>query len=96
MIDVKKYCEYIYSSFFIPIYIYENEELTLCYPIQKKYTLPPTAYLVKLWGMRNNLSYIITNFYSYYGCIQIKDSNTCIVIGPISALPYSKETLFSM
>jgi AraC-like DNA-binding protein len=96
MIDVKKYCEYIYSSFFIPIYIYENKELTLCYPIQKKYTLPPKTYLIKLLEMRNNLSYTITKFYSYYGCIKIKDSNTCIVIGPISALPYSKETLFSM
>jgi AraC-like DNA-binding protein len=96
MIDIKKYCEYLYNTLYIPIYLYDNKELIFCYPNQKTSTLPPSTYLSTLWETDKEVAYTITQFYSYYGYIQIGNSNSCIVVGPVSSLPYSRDVLFSM
>ncbi|MEH7491626.1 helix-turn-helix domain-containing protein [Neobacillus niacini] len=96
MIDIKIFCEYLYSSSYIPIYLYDNKELTACYPTQEKDTFPPFPYLSNLWETERQVSYTLTQFYSYYGCIKIENSNSCIVIGPINDFPYSTESLLAM
>ncbi len=96
MNDIKKFCEYLYKSTYIPVYLYNNNELTDCYPIQEYNTLPPSHYLSKLWETNRKITYTITSFYSYYGCIKIDKSSSCIVIGPINDFPYSNATLLTM
>ncbi|MEH7118070.1 helix-turn-helix domain-containing protein [Neobacillus vireti] len=93
MIDINKYCKYLYNSLYIPIYLYDNKELIACYPNQENETFPPTLYLTRLLESEKKVSYVITTFYSYYGCIQIENSKSCIIIGPINDFPYSNETL---
>ncbi len=96
MRDLEKYCEYLYSSLYIPIYIYNNKELIVCYPVQNNDTLPPWPYLEKLWDADKIITFVLTTFYSYYGCIKIEGSNNCLVIGPINDIPYTRQTLFNM
>lgn len=96
MIDIKKYCEYLYNSLYIPIYLYDNNELAACYPVQENDTLPPSFYLSNLWGTDKKVTYTLTRFYSYYGCIKIENCNSCIVVGPINDLPYSSDSLLVM
>jgi YSIRK-targeted surface antigen transcriptional regulator len=96
MVDVKKYCAYLYNSLYIPIYLYENEALLSAYPIQEKDTCPPSTYLASLWAVDRSVVYTVTEFYSYYGCIKIENSSYSIVIGPINDFPYSKDTLIAM
>ena len=96
MLDIKKYCEYLNNSLYIPIYLYHNQNLTACYPVQEKDTHPPSRYLEDLFKADKKISYTMTLNYSYYGCIKIKNSNSCIVIGPINDFPYNKETLLAM
>ncbi len=96
MIDIKKYCEYLYNTLYIPIYLYDNKELITCYPNLQMFTLLPSTYLSTLWESDKEVTYTITQFYSYYGYIRIENSNSCIVIGPVSSLPYSGDVLFSI
>lgn len=96
MIDIKKYCEYLYNTLYIPIYLYDNKDLITCYPNLQMFTSLPSTYLSTLWESDKEVTYTITNFYSYYGYIRIKNSNSCIVIGPVSSLPYSRDVLFSI
>jgi AraC-like DNA-binding protein len=96
MIDINKFCEYLYNSIFIPIYLYDNKELVACYPNQEKDNFPPSLYLSSFWEIDKKVTYTLTSFYSYYGCIQIENSNSCIVIGPINDFPYSNESLLVM
>lgn len=96
MIDIKKYCSYLYTSLYIPIYLYDNKELVACYPNQETSTYPTLNYLSNLWETENEVSYKITKFYSYYGCIKLKNSNSCMIIGPISPLPYTRDIIFKM
>jgi len=96
MTDIRKFCEYLYNALCIPVYLYTNYELADCYPMQETDTLPPPIYLAKLWKADKKITYTITSFYSYYGCINIENSNSCIVIGPINDFPYSNATLLNM
>jgi AraC-like DNA-binding protein len=96
MINVKKYCEYLFNSLYIPIYLYEHHELAACYPVQERDTHPLSPYLSNLWEIDKKVTYTLTSFYSYYGCIQIENSNSCIVIGPINDFPYSNDSLLAM
>jgi AraC-like DNA-binding protein len=94
--DIKKYCEYLYNSLYIPIYLYDNEKLIACCPAQEKDTYPPSPYLVNLWESNKKISYTITKFYSYYGCVKVENSRYSIVLGPINDFPYCKDTLLVM
>jgi AraC-like DNA-binding protein len=96
MVDIRLFCEHLYAALYIPIYLYDNKVLVASYPEQKQDTLPPSLYLSKLWESDKPASYTLTQFYSYYGCIHVKDSNSCIVIGPVNDFPYSSETLTAM
>ena len=96
MIDIKKYCEYMNNCLYIPVYLYHNRKLIVCYPDQEKDTYPPSRYLEDLFTTDKTISYTMTQYYSYYGCIKMKNSNFCIVIGPINDFPYTKDTLIEM
>ena len=93
MVDIHTFCDYLYHSTYIPVYLYENDELNACFPAQDKNTLPPVHYLTKLWVTGKPVTYALTSFYSYYGCIKIENSPYSIVIGPINDFPYSSESL---
>jgi YSIRK-targeted surface antigen transcriptional regulator len=96
MRDIKKFCDYLYSSFYIPIYLYDNERLTACYPLQNKDTHPPEAYISALLKNAKKVAYTTTKFYSYYGCIKIENSSYRIVIGPINDFAYTEDALSIM
>ncbi|RKD71344.1 AraC-like DNA-binding protein [Sinobaca qinghaiensis] len=96
MTDIKKFCEYLYKSSFVPVYLYDNNELITCYPDQKEDTLPPSRYLSKLKETDKTVTYTSTTFYSHYGCIHIENSSSFIVLGPINDFPYSYESLALM
>ncbi|MFB3160189.1 AraC family transcriptional regulator [Neobacillus sp. 179-J 1A1 HS] len=94
--DIRKYCEYLYNSSFVPIYVYDNKELSFCYPAQDQDTHPPSVYLQSLWETDKTVTYTWTSFYTYFGCIQIENSSSCIVMGPVNDFPYSNDTLHVM
>ena len=94
--NVKEFLEFLYPSSFIPIYLFENNELTACFPDQENNTFPPFTYLSKLMQTDNKVSYTMTNFHSYYGCIKLGVPGSYIVIGPINDFPYSEDSLAEM
>ncbi|WP_419889991.1 helix-turn-helix domain-containing protein [Paenibacillus xylanexedens] len=96
MIDINVFCENLYASSYIPLYLYNDMELTASYPEQNLNTLPPSSYLSKLLESDKPATYTLTQFYSYYGCLRLKDSNACIVIGPVNDFPYSSDSLLAM
>ncbi|MBW4083658.1 AraC family transcriptional regulator [Paenibacillus sp. S150] len=93
MLDFTKYCEYLYQTFYIPVYLYEHNNLKVCYPEQNTDTLPPLSYLSQLWDTPNSVSYTMTPFHSYYGCIKIEQYDYSLVIGPINDIPYTAESI---
>ena len=97
MIDIKKSCEYIYNSVHLPVYLYSNTmELITCFPYQDACTHPLHEYLAQLWHSTDLISYIETDHYTYYGCVQVINREFRIVLGPANPLPYTKRTLTSM
>ncbi len=97
MQNIEVFCQYFYRDSLIPVYVYKNHKLTASYPEQTLITQPPAPYLDFLWQQTASISYITTNFYSFFGCIQLKeDASIQLVIGPVSSVPYSQEILRMM
>jgi AraC-like DNA-binding protein len=96
MINIRTFCEYLYGSLYIPIYFFEEKEIKHCFPPLPDTTTPPTIYLDRLWESEKIVSYTMTTFYSYYGCVKIGNTDASIVIGPINDFPYSTKILDSI
>ncbi len=94
MINIIKYCEYLYNSLYIPVYLYSSTmELITCFPGQGDSAVPPSMYLSKLWDISEGVAYVETHVYSYYGQVKVLTDGIRVIIGPISPFPYTKETL---
>lgn len=97
MVYIMKLCEYLYNSTRFPIYLYNATKEPIAYfPKQEKHTFPVLKYISKLWDIYQDVAYIETPAYSYYGCVKIKNSEISVIIGPISPIPYTKESLSIM
>lgn len=96
MNDLEHYCEYFYAFSNLPICIYQNKKYLTSYPPKEKFILPPNIYLTQLWNSDQQISYTLTNFKFYYGCIKIGEGNFSLIIGPVNPLPYSDLTLLNI
>ncbi len=97
MKDLEIFCDYFYKDSLIPIYIYDKQTLLACYPEQTKLTHPPGYYLDTLNKGDIPLTYITTNFNSFFGFIPLKDTpNIILVLGPVNNVPYSRDVLHSI
>ena len=91
--ELRNYCHYLYQTLFIPIYLFENHILEVCFPEQESNTYPPVKYLSTLLDSEATVSYTVTDSFSYYGCVKITNSDTCIVVGPVNELAYTEESI---
>lgn len=95
--DIKLFCDYFYRDSLIPVYIYENHAMIAAYPEQTNLTHPPEPYLKNLWQTESPLTFIMTNFHSFFGCIQYTTNPQIkLVIGPVSNVPYAHEILYTL
>ena len=93
MLEIKEYCCLLYQSLQIPVYLYKNKTLILNYPQQGDDILPPMKYLDKLWSSDKTISCTMTFFYSYYGCVILKNTDYSIVLGPVNSTYYTNESI---
>lgn len=97
MLELTKYCEYLYGSLYIPVYLYNDKsEPVYCYPPQESNILPPPNYISKLVAANKKVHYIMTTFNSYYGSVRIENKPLFIILGPINNIPYTKHSLAIM
>lgn len=93
--NLYSFLSYFHSSYYIPIYLYEKDQITHAVPEQDSSTYPLTEYLSMLTNDTNEISYIMTSYYSYYGSVRINE-NCFLIIGPVNDFPYTDESLESI
>ncbi|WP_315792570.1 helix-turn-helix domain-containing protein [Paenibacillus sp. BIC5C1] len=92
--EFDKTLKFLYQSTLIPTYVYVNHQCVVSYPVQDVLTLPPLDYTSQLVASNEQVSYLSTSFFAYYGAIQVSSSpDTVIIVGPVSQIPYLKDTL---
>ncbi|WP_433921040.1 hypothetical protein [Paenibacillus taichungensis] len=92
--DVKKILKFLYQSTLIPTYLYVDHQCVSSHPVQDALTLPPLDYTTQLVASKEHVSYLSTSFFAYYGAIKVTCfPDTIIVVGPVSQIPYLKDTL---
>lgn len=93
--NLLSFLPYFYSSYYIPIYLYEENQITHAFPSRDFNIYPLPEYLTLLTEDTNEISYTMTSFYSYYGSVKI-DKNKFLIIGPVNDFSYTDESLQSM
>lgn len=94
MDHVLEILNHLYRSTLIPLYLYENQKLIHCFPEQDTHSHPPIQYVNQLLSNKQSISHITSSFFSYYGGIRILDqAELLVVLGPISQVNYTKDTL---
>ncbi|SDZ57282.1 YSIRK-targeted surface antigen transcriptional regulator [Evansella caseinilytica] len=93
MEKIKTMLKLLYQSTLIPAYIYHNETLVEMFPDYAGNTPPFTGYLNSLLAADKKVGYLSTSFYGYYGAMKVNQlADTVIIAGPVSQIPYSKDT----
>ena len=96
MKDIKEYIRHLYTFTYIPVYCYSGNDLTDFIPESAGTYLPPQKYVNNFLPCNNSISYLLTSFYCFYGCIKQKGTDTFFLIGPISSIPYTDSIINSM
>lgn len=94
--SVLEFCKYIYKMFDVPIRCYDNQLILKNFSSNNLNSLFLDLYENELLSKSQNLSYIISKNYFYYGIVKIKNSTLSIAIGPISSTKPNKNTLDSI
>jgi len=94
MLELSKFCEYLYGFLNIPIYLYDDKiQPVYCYPPPESNILPPPDYVSELIKTDKRVRYIMTTFNSYYGSVRIENKPLFLILGPVNSIPYTKHSL---
>lgn len=84
-----------FQTFRIPVYVYHSGNLSLSFPQQEKICHPPVHIVKKITGQE-----YLTCFTDYHTCFCklpcMRKPDMLFILGPVSSLPYSSETLKQM
>lgn len=95
--NMKNFLKMYYLDNNIPMYIYADHTFDTCVPQQTSLTFPPQKYIDILISKPDRISYCATDYGVYFGCLRLDfDITKYLIIGPVSIVPYSKDTLLNM
>lgn len=95
--NMKNFLKMYYLDNNIPMYIYADHTFDTCVPQQTTLTFPPQKYIDILISKPDRISYFATDYGVYFGCLRLDfDITRYLIIGPVSNVPYSKDTLLNM
>lgn len=95
--NMKNFLKMYYIDNNIPMYIYADHTFDTCVPQQTSLTFPPQKYIDILISKPDRISYCATDYGVYFGCLRLDfDITKYLIIGPVSIVPYSKDTLLNM
>ena len=95
--NMETFLNMYYFDINIPMYIYANNTFDTYVPPQTSLTFPPQKYIDILVSKSDRISYCATDYGVYFGCLRLDFGTTqYLIIGPVSNVPYSKETLHNM
>lgn len=95
--NMETFLNMYYFDINIPMYIYANSTFDTYVPPQTSLTFPPQKYIDILVSNSERISYCATDYGVYFGCLRLDfDTTQYLIIGPVSNVPYSKETLHNM
>lgn len=95
--NMEDFLNMYYIDHNIPMYIYTDHNFDTSVPQQTPLTFPPQKYIDILISKPDRISYCATDYGVYFGCLRLDfDITKYLIIGPVSNVPYSKDTLLNM
>lgn len=78
------------------MYAYHSQQPVWQIPETSPSFLPPAKYLASFYQSDFKSTYLMTDFYSFYGCVRLNRDDTFVIIGPATPIAYSREILSMM
>ena len=95
--ELIKFCNHYYSCSMIPIRVYNAQALELQIPAFDITYDPFTPYCNNLINQPQNVTYLITNQFLYYGFVRnMSEPDSCVIIGPLTNTIYSTDTIYDV
>lgn len=91
--NLHTFCEYTYNFSHIPIYVYRKKELTAQIHAFSIPVNPPEMITAQMLKNNNAISIFETSIGSYYGQIFLNSQDTAIILGPVSPLGYTDDSI---
>ncbi len=91
--SIPAYLHELYAFSHIPTYLLQGNALLSCEPQNAGKYFLSEQYIQDFLSSKASVSYVMTDFHCFYGCVHIHDSEHIIISGPISTIPYSKHVL---
>lgn len=92
MDSIKAFCNYLYSSTFLPIQYYCSDQPVLLLPEMEEFN-PTETFRALLSKEEEPLAYLQTKSYAFYGLVQNKEKGIQIFIGPVLSTPINRREL---
>ena len=92
MKSIKAFCNFLYSSSYLPIHYYQNQKLILKLPDTASFDLTD-AFRIPLLQKETKVCYITSKAYTYYGLIQNPAKHIQIFVGPVTSTPVTRRML---
>ena len=93
MYQFHTFCRLYHQDTRLPIYLYENGILQSSFPEQTALTWPPEKYARMLMESDASVSFCASDYGIYFGSVSQKKWNYHLILGPVSAIPYSEADL---
>ena len=97
--SLNNFLKMLYLDSNIPSYLYHVSEQRFIHtePEQSSLTYPPEKYLSRLLEHSGHISYVATEYGSYFGCLAADNNpNIRFIFGPVALSPYSKSEFHQM
>lgn len=96
MENMKDFINHLYAFTYIPVYYYSGNGLIAFLPELAGNYPPPEKYITAFLACNAAVSFLMTDFYCFYGCIKQKNADSFLLVGPISSIPYTNDIINSM
>lgn len=88
-----KYLDLFYNSTFLPMHYFKNGECIKTFPTMDSSWDLIDVFLKELFQQEQEISYLVSGEFLYYGIVQNKANKEAVIIGPVTCIRPDQHTL---
>lgn len=88
-----KYLELFYNSMFLPMHYYKDGECIRKFPAMDSSWDLTDLFSKKLFQQKQDISYLVSGEFMYYGIVQNKENHEAVIVGPVTSIRLDQHAL---
>ena len=88
-----KYLELFYNSMFLPMHYYKDGECIRKFPAMDSSWDLTDLFSKKLFQQKQDISYLVSGEFMYYGIVQNKENHEAVIVGPVTSIRLDQHAI---